>query len=231
MGAVLGLALIPAVAAFVPDRPEPAGEAGATRWSRRLITLGFVSLCALLAEGALNDWSAVYLARDLDSGPAIGAGGLAAFSLAMGIGRLARDPLAARLGSVALMRAGLLLSAAGVAVAAAVAAPVTGMLAFVVLGLGPAAVYPLALRAAAGPEDVSTSGAIVAVTTLGYLGFLAGPPAVGVLAQLASLRTSLLAIGAVCVLAAVAAGTLGAPARATGAGSEAGTLRAAARAD
>ena len=153
-----------------------------------LLALGAVALCTLLAEGALNDWSAVYLADVHDAGPGLAAAGLAAFSVAMGVGRLAGDPLAERIGGARLARSGLLVAAAGFAGAALAPGAAAALAAFVTLGLGLAAVYPLCLRLATEQPGVSAAGAIAAVTTTGYTGFLAGPPLVGFIAEAASLR-------------------------------------------
>lgn len=204
-GAVVGLVFVASIRAFVPDgQAAGRGEAFA-RPTRALAALGAIALCALLAEGALNDWTAVYLARELDAGPGTAAAGLAAFSLAMGTGRLAGDPLAERLGARRLARGGLLVAGAGFAAAAFAPGTGSAILSLVLLGLGLAAVFPLCLRAATGQGDVAPSAALAAVTTLGYVGFLIGPPLVGLLAEAASLRASLLAIAGLCLAAAVAA--------------------------
>ena len=167
-----------------------------------LLALGAVALCTLLAEGALNDWSAVYLADVHDAGPGLAAAGLAAFSVAMGVGRLAGDPLAERIGGARLARSGLLVAAAGFAGAALAPGTAAALAAFVTLGLGLAAVYPLCLRLATEQPGVSAAGAIAAVTTTGYTGFLAGPPLVGLIAEATSLRVSLAAVGLLCLTAA-----------------------------
>ena len=92
------------------------------RPSRALAALGLLAFCTLLAEGSVNDWSAILLDRETSAGPSLAALGLAAFSLTMGFGRLAADPLAGRFGRVAVVRAGGLLAFAGLALALAGAA-------------------------------------------------------------------------------------------------------------
>ncbi len=181
-----------------PTRPR----AGLARAPRGLVGLGAVAFCVLLAEGALNDWSAVYLTRVHDAAPGTAASGLAVFSLTMGFARLAGDRLATAFGSRVVARGGLLAGACAFAAAAAAPSAPTAIAAFGALGLGLASVYPLTMRAAAARSDVPPSVAIGAVTTLGYVGFLLGPPAVGLLAHASSLRASLGAVGGLCVLAA-----------------------------
>jgi len=194
-----------AIRAFLPDAPEARSGPVFARPSRPLAALGAVALCALLAEGALNDWSAVYLAREHGAEPGAAAAGLAAFSVAMGLGRLAGDALAARTGARRLARGGLLVAAAGFAAAAAAPAAGSALAAFVALGLGLAAVYPLCLRAAAAQPGLPAAASMAAVTTTGYTGFLAGPPLVGLLAEASSLRASFAVVGALCLGAAVLA--------------------------
>ena len=163
--------------------PRGDGRAAFVRPTGPLLALGAVAFCTLLAEGALNDWSAVYLADVHEARPGLAAAGLAAFSVAMGVGRLAGDPLAERIGGARLARSGLLVAAAGFAGAALAPSAAAALAAFVTLGLGLAAVYPLCLRLATEQPGVSAAGAIAAVTTTGYTGFLAGPPLVGFIAE------------------------------------------------
>ena len=144
--------------------------------SGALLAVGAVAFAVLLAEGAINDWSAVYLSASRRR-PGERRGGLGAFLARDGVGRLAGDHLAEGSARARLVRGGMLLGAAGFAAAAAARrrsrdARLRG------LGLGLAAVYPLAMRGAAGCP-ASAAVAIAAVTTPGYVGFLAGPPLVG----------------------------------------------------
>ena len=206
---LVGVTMAAAIRTFLPDADEAGSGPAFARPTGPLVALGAVALCALLAEGAMNDWSAVYLDQVLDAGPGTAAAGLAVFSVAMGAGRLAADPIAERSGAGRLARAGLLLAAAGFGAAVAAPGLPAAFAAFAALGLGLAAVYPLALRAAAAQPGMSSAPAIAAVTTTGYAGFLAGPPLVGLLADAASLRTSLLVVAGLCLLAAPFTRTIG----------------------
>ncbi len=210
---LVGAAMAAAIRMFVPDAPEARSGPAFARPTRGLVALGVVALCALLAEGAMNDWSAVYLDDVQGAGPGLAAAGLAVFSAAMGAGRLAGDAIAERVGAGRLARGGLLLAAASLAGAAAAPAAVPALVALAVLGLGLAAVFPLCLRAAAGIPGLPAGASIAAITTTGYMGFLAGPPVVGLVADAASLRISLLVVGALCLLAAGLAGGMRDPQR------------------
>jgi MFS family permease len=197
--------LLPPAADAAPEGPLLA------RPSRALVAIGIFAFCALLSEGAVNDWAAIYLDDDLGSGEGLAAGGLAAFSLTMGVGRLAGDRLTEALGPVRLARGGAGLAALGMATALAGAEAAIAITGFAAMGLGLAALFPLALRAAA--TRTGTPGpAVAAVSALGYCGFLAGPTSVGGLSELAGLRTALLLVAILCATAAALAPVVRAPA-------------------
>jgi hypothetical protein len=141
--------------------------------------------------------------RDGLSGTAaIGAVTYAVFSIAMGTGRLIADPLWKRWGSVGLLRRSGALAAIGFATGLAIGTVGSAMVGFAALGLGLAGVVPTLFRAGADQPGVSTGPALAAVSSLGYLGFVAGPPLIGGVAQLTSLRLacSLLVLAGVLVM-------------------------------
>jgi predicted MFS family arabinose efflux permease len=204
VGALAAAALTPSL---FRDRGDPHA-ARIARPSRRLAALAAIAFCALLAEGAVFDWSGIYLAREAGAEGELAPAGLAAFSLTMAAGRLTADRTAARLGSAAVARAGALAAAAGLGIAIVSGSPGGGIAGFAVMGLGLSAVFPLSLRAAG--EDPERAGpALAAVSTLGYTGFLAGPPAIGLLAELLGLGGALACVCALLALAALLAGHLG----------------------
>jgi MFS family permease len=132
--------------------------------------------------------------------PSLAALGLAAFSLTMGLGRLAADPLAGRLGRVAVVRSGALLASAGLALALASASAAIGIAGFALTGAGLAAVFALALNAAgktAGPAAPS----LAAAATSGYAAFIAGPALIGLITE----ATNLALVGVLCLAAAALA--------------------------
>jgi MFS family permease len=176
--------------------------------TRGLVAVGALAFCTLLAEGAVNDWAAVYLNGEIGTTDAVAATGLAAFSLAMGIGRLAGDRLAAAFGPVRLTRAGASAAAVGMSTTLVSDAAPLALAGFAVAGLGLSALFPMALRAA-GRQGESVGPSVAAVAGCGYLGLLTGPPSVGGLAELTgSLRTALLLVVVLCVVAAALAGSV-----------------------
>lgn len=198
VGAVLAAALAPGL---LHDRGNPDAPLFA-RPSRRLAALGVIAFCALLAEGAVFDWSGVYLTTQVGTTAGLAPLGLAAFSLLMGVGRLAGDRAAARAGSTPTARAGALLAALGLGVALGLATPVAAIVGFAFMGLGLSVVFPLTLRASALGGQAAAAPSLAAVTTVGYGGLLVGPPVIGLLAEATGLRS---ALGLVCLLCAVTA--------------------------
>jgi len=183
------------------EETEP-GENGPVRWTPALVLLGVIAFCSFCGEGAASDWSAVYLTQELGASAALGAVAFAAFAVTMAAARFAADPLRARLGDVTLVRGGSLLAAAGLGIALVVHEPAAGIAGFALLGLGLGPVVPIAFGAA-GALDARATGRLVGrVATLGYVGTVIGPIAIGWLAEATSLRTSL---GLVVLLALVIA--------------------------
>jgi predicted MFS family arabinose efflux permease len=160
------------------------------RWTRlpaRLALLGAACFFCLMAEGGASDWSAKLVRDGLGGSAALGAIAYAVFSVGMGSGRLIADRLWARWGAAAFLRGCGLLAALGFAAGLLAGTAPTAIAGFAALGLGLAGVVPTLFRAGADEPGVPTGPALAAVSSLGYLGFLAGPPLIGTVAQLTSL--------------------------------------------
>jgi MFS family permease len=206
VGAVLAVGSLVAMrgllAAPLPDAGEPVGETGNVPWTPALVLLGVISFCSFVGEGAASDWSAVYLAQELSASPGLAAAGFAAFATAMALARFAADPLRARLGPVALVRGGSLLAAIGLFAGLTVHEPAAAIAAFALVGAGLAPIVPIAFSAAGDLDPRATGRLVGRVATLGYVGSVAGPIAIGWLAEATSLRA---ALGLVVLLALVVA--------------------------
>jgi MFS family permease len=186
------IAFAVAYGALLPSRADASeeGTPAFARPTRALLGLGIISFCVLLGEGAMGDWSAVYLDDTLRTGPGFAAAGYAAFSLSMAFGRLFGDRFTELLGPVTLVRVCGTIAAVGLGLALAAAQPLVALVGFVCAGAGFSIVFPTALSAAgrtAGP----TGPALAAVTTAAYTGFLVGPPFIGFLAELTGLGYAL----------------------------------------
>jgi MFS family permease len=176
--------------------------------TRRIVLIGTITLCATLLEGSASDWITLFLTDDRDQTQTAAALGYTVFATAMALSRFGGTPVIARLGrGTAIRIAGVL---AGVGVAAALTLPaMPGILIGIALwGTGTALVFPAAMSAG-GEQPGRAADAIAAVSTIGYGGFLIGPPLIGLLAQQIGIGHALwilpfLAIGIV-VLAPVVA--------------------------
>jgi predicted MFS family arabinose efflux permease len=192
IGTVVGLLTVFTLRFLVNTSPvAPTGQSFTVKTNRTLLNLAIIAFCVLLGEGAMADWSAVYLNQNAPDDPGLAPLGYAAFSLAMAVGRLNGDWLIARLSPARMLRISGLLAAAGLAFALSFNFPVTVLLGFACVGFGFSTVVPIVFSAAGRTPRMPSSTALATVTTLGYFGFLAGPPIIGWGAGLLSLRGSL----------------------------------------
>jgi len=175
---------------------------GLARPSRDVLLLGVLCILVMVTEGAMNDWSPLYLRETLGAGQDVAAAGFATFSAGMALGRIFGDALVARLGRDLVLRGGAALAAvalAGLLLAESIPVALVGL---ALVGLGVANGVPLMFSAAGRLEN--PGAAIAAVSTMGYVAFLGGPPLLGFLADATSLPTALatvcLAAGTVVVL-------------------------------
>lgn len=199
-------------AAGVARRPSPV-RSSSSRWL--LVMLGVIGLCSFVGEGAMADWSAIYLREDLGSGPGVAGLGYAGCAVAMTIGRLAGDRVVARFGPVPVLRAGSLIAALGLGLGLAAGRPAAAVCGFTLFGLGVAVVAPVTFSAAGNIPGVPAANGISRVTGVGYLGLLGGPPVIGFVAQGVGLGWALAApvgLAGLIVLLAPAAAAASVPA-------------------
>jgi MFS family permease len=176
---------------------------------RALLVLGAAAFCTMLAEGAAADWSAVYLSHSVGAAAAVAALGYTTFSLAMVASRTFGDRLNVRLGPVALVRGGGLVAALGLAAALLAGSTAAALAGFAAMGLGLGVVVPVLFRAAGSTSGIPAGVAVAAVSTIGWFGFLAGPPAIGLVAGAVGLRGALGLVVAVTALLALLARSAG----------------------
>ena len=168
--------------------------------------LGLLALAAAMTEGAMMDWSAVFLRFSRGFDEANAGFGFAAFSATMAIGRLTGDRIVTRLGADTTIRLGSLLAAGGLCVVTFCASPIWVIAGFALTGLGLANVVPQLFGMAGKLPGFSPGIAISAVATLAYAGMLAGPPMIGPLATLTSLPIALTVLALMMLLVALGAG-------------------------
>lgn len=197
--AVLGLVGVViagwATRSMVPDPPHEASSprpSAAAAWRNPVVLLvGSVVLAAMLCEGAAADWSAVYLHESLGSSVAFAALGYAAFSVSMVVGRLTGDRLLARVSPRTVLPILAGVATVGMSAALVVGGPAVALVGFVTLGIGVALVIPAAFTAAGRLPGVHPGSAVAVVSSIGFVGFVAGPPVIGHLAEAVSLPVAL----------------------------------------
>jgi MFS family permease len=189
----IGLVLALASKRFLlPDRAA-ASQAGPGYFSpqKNLLLLGMLTFVTLMTEGAIADWSALYLHQQLQIKAEMAALGYAGFSLAMAIGRLVGDRLAALFGRGRLLQTGGALAACGFVMLVLAEHYPLAVAGFVCMGLGISNVIPLLYGTAGNMKAVRPGVGIATVSATGHLGFLVGPPLVGFLADWITLTYAL----------------------------------------
>lgn len=175
-----------------------------------LALIGVLAALGLLCEGAIYDWSVLYMRQALDAPPPTAALAYAGFSAAMAGARFGGDWIRARLDAVRLMRGSAILAALGMALVLGAGHVVPALAGFVLMGLGLANVVPVLFSAAARVPGVAPAHGIAAVAALGYFGMMAGPPLIGLVAEHRSLTGGLgLVVLFALVLAMLAGQALG----------------------
>jgi MFS family permease len=172
-------------------RPGAAREAGSGAGSSRLLALGLLAICSLVGEGTAGNWSAVYLRDNLGAPAGLAVSGFAAFSVAMTIGRLFGDRLAARFGPVCLLRGSGLLAAASLAAGLASNELAGAIAGFALFGAGLSCTVPQLLSAAGNANPERPGSGLARVAGLGYIGLVGGPVLIGACAALTGLPLAL----------------------------------------
>jgi MFS family permease len=173
---------------------------------RVLLALSAIGFCILLAEGAIADWTAVYLRQILGAGQGTAAAGYSVFSGAMAAFRFLGDFITERLGPLRTVRAGCLVAAGGLLSALAATSPGWSMPGFAATGAGLSVIIPLVFGSGGRVPSVSPGPGIATVTGIGYVGFIVGPPSIGFVSQIVTLRYALGIVVACCLTAALLAG-------------------------
>ncbi len=192
-------------ATMLPERHASRG-AIFTRPPRRLVLVGFVALCALIAEGSVGDWSGVFITEKVGGTAQEAALAITFLSAGMAVARLAGDRLTQILGPARAVSLGALVSALGMLMALVVAQPLAAIVGFSAVGMGVAATYPIALRTAGSQPGIASGVGIAAVATMGSAGAMAAPPLIGTIAGAAGLRVALAMVVALLLVLAATAG-------------------------
>ncbi|TFF38065.1 MFS transporter [Mucilaginibacter psychrotolerans] len=155
-----------------------------------LIKLGAIAFCSMICEGAMFDWSVIYF-KKVVLAPIDWVGtGFTAFMFTMAGGRFVADWFSHRFGLKRTMQLSGMLTATGLLIAVIFPHLYTALIGFLFVGAGVSSVVPMVYSAAGKSKTMQPGVALAAVSTIGFMGFLVGPPMIGFIAGLASLRAS-----------------------------------------
>jgi len=166
-----------------------------------LLLVGLIAFTVSMGEGAMADWSAIFLRVVGGATDSQAALGYAVFSVMMVITRLGGGILVTRLGPVTTTKLSALVAFVGLGIAMFGQSVLPLLIGFALMGIGYAVVMPLVFSRAACDRVVAPGPAIASVATLGYGGMLLGPPVIGFIAQMTGMRLSFGVLAALAVLA------------------------------
>jgi predicted MFS family arabinose efflux permease len=179
-------------------------------WPRgMLLVIGLMIFAGMSAEGVMYDWCVLYLKQELRLGQDVAAMGYAAFTAAMALARFGGDALRTRYSERNLLRGGALLAAAAMAVVLASGHAAVSIVGYALVGAGLAPVVPILFNAATRVPGKSRAASIAAVSSIGYAGFMIGPPLIGGLAQAFSLTAAMWVVVLASALLAIGARKVG----------------------
>lgn len=172
------------------------------RWpTRRLFAYMVIGVCIMVGEGAISDWSAIYLSKQLQAGPLIAALGFAGFSAAMATGRFSGDWIRSLIRTKVLVRNGTFLSFIGLLLVVFIPVKAIAILGFTLAGIGFATGIPIIFLAAGRLTPKNPGVGIAAVANAGLIGFLSAPPAIGLIAEHFGLNKAMLIVALLALMA------------------------------
>jgi MFS family permease len=172
--------------------------------------LGVLCGVAFVVESGIENWSALYLETELDASPAVGGLGPGLFAAAMVAGRSLGHWLETVVGDRLLLMGGAVTAGGGLALAAVAPAVPVALVGFALGGAGISVAAPTLFGAAGrGAPDAERGSAVASVTTVSYLGFLGGPPLMGVVSGALDLRAGVAMLAGIAVLLAAATASFG----------------------
>lgn len=198
-GVGLGIALWMVVGSRWMLPTEPQIEAGQKTaqfaWPRgSLLVIGLLIFAGMSAEGVMYNWSVLYLQQEVHMPHEMAAMGYAAFSGAMAVMRFTADGLRARFSERRLLRGSGLVTAVVMAVVLASGSPWVSIAGYALIGAGLAMVVPILYGAATRVPGTTPAAAIAAASSIGYSGFMIGPPLIGAIAQRTSLTVAMMVV-------------------------------------
>ncbi|MBL7856659.1 MAG: MFS transporter [Cyclobacteriaceae bacterium] len=197
---VVGTALIAALWAsqhLIHDSPHPAVKHDGPLFrlpSASLISIGIITFCCMMGEGAMSEWTVNYMENIALASETLAPIALSAFATAMTIGRIFGDRIRIKLGDKKLIMLGGVIATSGLCLALIFLNPYAAIIGFFLVGIGLSSIVPIAYSIAGNAKGLPSGVGLAMVTTVGYTGFLFGPPIIGFLADWQDLRFSFLLV-------------------------------------
>jgi MFS family permease len=189
------------VLARIPVQPTTE-QASFVMPNLNLLLMILIGLALAMGEGTAFDWSAVYLRETLGASSQIAALGFGAFSLTMTLGRFMGDALIPRLGAQRFLFLGGLIAAAGLFLAVLIPVPGVALLGFALLGAGCSLGAPILYAAALRVPGIPPAAGLATFATFSFIGFLAGPPVIGFVAEAFGLPWGIAFVGFMMLVSA-----------------------------
>ncbi len=189
----------------VPETGPRDAAVGFALPSRAVLLVGSLAFLCMFAEGAIADWSGVYLVTETGTTTAIAAWGYGGFATAMMIGRFAGDRIVHAFGAAKVVAFGAAISVVGLGIPLAIPRVDVAILGYALAGFGIANIIPVMFSAGGRAVPDHPSIGVAMAATCGYAGFLLSPPLIGVFADTLSLRVALMTLAAAMLIVALAA--------------------------
>ncbi len=194
---------------FHPVHHDEAGrEPVFVKPDRYIVLLGLIAFGSMVCEGTMFDWSAVYFEQVIDPPKSLIRLGYIAGMCTMACGRFLADRLVVRFGIIRVLRTSGILIASGFLLSVLFPYIETATFGFLLIGLGVSSVVPLSYSMAGRSRKMQPGVALTAVSSIGFLGFLIGPPLIGYVAHALSLRWAFAIIACLGLMTTVVAGRL-----------------------
>jgi MFS family permease len=175
-------------------RKEGAKRSLFTKSDKGLMVLGTIAFASMICEGTMFDWSGIYFEKVVQAPSSLTRVGFVAFMSTMAGGRFAADYLITRFGVKRMLQTAGLIILGGLSLAVAFPYFISATVGFLLVGLGVSSVVPLTYSLAARSRTMASGVAIAAVSSIGFLGFLLGPPLIGFISQAFGMRTAFLLV-------------------------------------
>jgi MFS family permease len=159
-----------------------------------IVKLGLIAFACMICEGTMFDWSGIYFEKVVEAPVELTRLGYVAFMSTMAGGRFAADWLVTKFGVTRILQTSGIIIVSGMSLAVAIPTITFATIGFLMIGIGVSSVVPLVYSLAGKSKKMLPSLALASVASIGFLGFLIGPPIIGFIAEALSLQWSFILV-------------------------------------